>query len=442
MNLKTFKAGSMQEALTMVKREFGHRAVILGTRSWQTNGFLGFGRKTIVEITARPGDRAAAATAAPARAASGATRRSPASGQAAARSVSSSAASRAAMPGATGIAAKPTAAPQQNRLTQTYGRLVAEARQQAVDVSADELRGEINGLKEMVGKLINETRSARMPDVPEELLEVYLSLLSSEVAEEIAKDLVKRICAELPQRQWKCEHSVRQTLVKYIADQIDVSGPTVLEGPSPRVIALIGPTGVGKTTSIAKLAAQFKLKQNYKVGLITIDTYRIGAVDQLRTYADIINVPLKVVLTPRELKRAVAEFSDMDFILIDTAGRSQRDTLKMNELRQFLDAAQPHETHLVLSGTSSPQTTAGILDRFCQFNVDRILLTKLDESVGFGIVLTVLQKARRKLSYVTTGQDVPDDIEPAGPRKLAELIVPQMAMQRADSERLGGNNVR
>ena len=106
-----------------------------------------------------------------------------------------------------------------NRLEQTYGQLVAEARQQAVDVSAQELKGEINDLKDMVGKLINETRSVRMPEVPEELMEVYVSLIASEVAEEIAKDLVKRICAELPERDWKCEHRVRETLVKYIADR-------------------------------------------------------------------------------------------------------------------------------------------------------------------------------------------------------------------------------
>ncbi|NIA20849.1 MAG: hypothetical protein GWP05_02520 [Anaerolineaceae bacterium] len=198
---------------------------------------------------------------------------------------------------------------------------------------------------------------------------------------------------------------------------------------------MIGPTGVGKTTTIAKLAAQFRLRQHRSVGLITIDTYRIGAVDQLRTYAEIIDVPLKVVLTPKELRRAVDEFSDMDFILIDTAGRSQRDVLKMNELRQFLEAVKPHETHLVISSTCGHKNVESVLEQFAAFSIDRIVLTKLDEAVGFGIILTVLQRTKQKLSYVTVGQDVPDDIEAGEPRKLAELIVPSMAARAGGAVR-------
>jgi len=312
------------------------------------------------------------------------------------------------------------------RVRQTYGQLVAEAREEAVRVSAQDLRNEMTGLKDMVQRLIQETRSTREPDVPGELFDLYVGLLGNEVAEDMAKELVKTIREELPESQWRNEHRVRETLVRYIASRIDVAGPTVLEGPSPRIIALIGPTGVGKTTTLAKLAAQFKLREGHSVGLITIDTYRIGAVDQLRTYAEIIDVPLKVVLTPKELQRAVAEYKDMDFILLDTAGRSQRDVLKMNELRQFLDAVRPDETHLVLSSTCGQKNVESVLERFNQFKIDRVLLTKMDEAVSFGIVLTVLQKTRQKLSYVTVGQDVPNDIEAGQPRKLAELIVPPL----------------
>ena len=279
----------------------------------------------------------------------------------------------------------------------------------------------------MVHKLIQETRSTRTPDVPAELFDVYLSLLSNEVADEMAKDLVRQIREQLPESQWQNEYRVRETLVRYVASRIEVAGPTVLDGPAPRIIAMIGPTGVGKTTTIAKLAAQFKLRQSRSVGLITIDTYRIGAVDQLRTYAEIIDVPLKVVLTAKELQRAVGEFSDLDFILIDTAGRSQRDVLKMNELRQFLNAVKPHETHLVISSTCGHRNVESVLEQFSAFDIDRIVLTKLDEAVGFGIILTVLQRTKQKLSYVTVGQDVPDDIEAGEPRKLAELIVPSVA---------------
>ena len=396
MKLKTFKAASMPEALALVKRELGGDAVILGTRSYRAGGFLGFRRRTVVELTASI-DQEVKTRAARRRAAQ--------------------------VP----VSASPAPAPMDARIRKTYGQLVTDARDQAVNVTAAELRTELNGLKGMVRDLLQETRSSRTPDVPPELFDTYVSLLSNEVADELAKDLVKRICAELPESQWRSRTRVREALVRYVASRIEVAGAPDASGPSPRVIAFIGPTGVGKTTTIAKLAAQFKLRQGRSVGLITIDTYRIAAVDQLRTYADIIDVPLKVVLTPRELKAAVDQFRDKDFVLIDTAGRSQRDSLKMNELRQFLEAVKPDETHLVLSSATSHKTAEGVIDRFSEFKVDRIILTKLDEAVGFGIVLTVLQRAGQKLSYVTAGQDVPDDIEPGDPRKLAELIVPHAA---------------
>jgi flagellar biosynthesis protein FlhF len=396
MKLKTFRASSMAGALAQVKRDLGGGAVILGTRSYRAGGFLGLGRREVVEVTATTDRKAllrrkATATTQAAGAASAPPRRADA------------------------------------RVQQTYGQLVAQAREQAVNVAAGDIKSEIGGLKQMVEKLMQETRHSRTPEVPEDLFEAYLALVGNQVADEMAKELVSRIRSELPECEWKSEHRVREVLVRYVASKIDVAGPSTLEGPTPRVIAFIGPTGVGKTTTIAKLAAQFKLKHGHSVGLITIDTYRIAAVDQLRTYAEIIDLPLKVVMSPRELTRAVEEFADKDFVLIDTAGRSHRDVLKMNELRQFLDAAKPDETHLVISTTASAQTATGVLDRFSQFDVERIILTKLDEAVGFGIVLSVLSRAKQKLSYVTVGQDVPDDIEPGNPRKLAELIVPSLA---------------
>jgi flagellar biosynthesis protein FlhF len=399
----------MREALVRVKQELGGHAVILGTRAYQAGGFLGFGRRNIVEITATTEAAVAPLGARPVGA------------------VNSS--KTAASPVAAGAGQAATAAPRRPdaRVRQTYGQLVAEAKDKAVTVSASELRSEMSNLKDMVTTLLRETRSTRQPDVPADLFDTYVSLLGNEVAESLAKDLVKQIRETLPENQWRHSHRVRETLVKYVASQIDVSGPTLVDGPAPRIVALIGPTGVGKTTTVAKLAAQFKLRQGRSVGLITIDTYRIGAVDQLRTYAEIIDVPLKVVLTPKELQRAVNEFSHLDVILIDTAGRSQRDVLKMNELRQFLEAVPPHETHLVISTTVGRQTAVGILEKFGEFKVDRVILTKLDEAVGFGTILSVLQKTKQKLSYVTMGQAVPDDIEPGEPRKLAELIVPTVA---------------
>jgi flagellar biosynthesis protein FlhF len=188
-------------------------------------------------------------------------------------------------------------------------------------------------------------------------------------------------------------------------------------------VALIGPTGVGKTTTIAKLAANLKLREGKRVGLITIDTYRIAAVDQLKKYADIIGSPLKVVGSPEDLRDAIHAMNDCEFVLIDTAGRSPSDTLKLNELKNFLAFARPDEVHLVISTTSSEACIESAINRFSDVRVDKIIFTKLDEAVHVGVVLNVIRKVGKSLSYVTMGQDVPDDIEVGRGRKLAQLIL-------------------
>ena len=180
-------------------------------------------------------------------------------------------------------------------------------------------------------------------------------MIQHEVADEIAREMITHVQRDMTGNQIMSADLVRQKLVKVMDDMISTAGPIShnLNGRA-RVVTLIGPTGVGKTTSIAKIAANLKLRSGKKVGLITIDTYRIGAIDQLRMYAQIIDVPLKVVLTPSELRDTVESMRDsVDVILIDTAGRSQNDELKIKELKTFIDAAEPDEVHLVLAGTAN-----------------------------------------------------------------------------------------
>jgi flagellar biosynthesis protein FlhF len=159
------------------------------------------------------------------------------------------------------------------------------------------------------------------------------------------------------------------------------------------------------------------------VGLITIDTYRIAAIDQLKKYADILGSPLRVVSSPEDMRNAVASMSDCEFILIDTAGRSPNDTMKLSELKTFLAAASPDEVHLVTSTTSNQATIELALTKFGELNVSKLIFTKLDEAAKVGAVLNILSKVNKPLSYITTGQDVPDDIEVAQGRRLAQLIL-------------------
>jgi flagellar biosynthetic protein FlhF len=190
-----------------------------------------------------------------------------------------------------------------------------------------------------------------------------------------------------------------------------------------KVVALVGPTGVGKTTTLAKLAANFRLRDGVKMGLVTIDTYRIAAVEQLRTYADIIELPMKVVTNGHEMQRALAELQGLDLVLIDTAGRSPNDELKIQELKSVLTDGLVDETHLVLSLTASAESLIAAAEKFKSVNPTSVILTKLDEAVGGNVLLAAAAGIPYPISYLTTGQGVPDDIEPAHRTRIAEWIL-------------------
>ena len=189
------------------------------------------------------------------------------------------------------------------------------------------------------------------------------------------------------------------------------------------VFMFLGPTGVGKTTTIAKLAANFHLRERLRVGLITVDTYRIAAVEQLRTYADIIDLPMEVVATPKEMRAAVQRLSDLDLILMDTAGRSPHDEVKIQELKSILAEANADAIHLVLSSVSSESAMRKTAAKFAAVGITSVILTKLDEATGMAALVPLLRSCKLPLSYVTNGQNVPDDIEPADSQKLTRLVL-------------------
>jgi flagellar biosynthesis protein FlhF len=191
----------------------------------------------------------------------------------------------------------------------------------------------------------------------------------------------------------------------------------------PHVVALIGPTGVGKTTTIAKLAAAARFRDGHAVGLVTTDSFRMAAVDQLRSYAEILQVPLEVVIEPEEMKDALGRLNSCDVILIDSAGRSRQDTERLDVLRRFLTSASPDETHLVLSTTSGERTMLHDAEVFSSLGADRVVLTKLDETDEFGVVLNVINRLGTRISFVTTGQEVPDDIERGGADRIARMLL-------------------
>ena len=373
----------MGETLAQVKREFGRNAVILNTRTITRGRVFGIGGRDCVEITA-------------------------------ARGMSDLPASLR----------RGTIKQRSGRTGNADGAAERVSPTAKVSYHSDALLAEVGALKSVVSDLVRETRRTHSAGIPDELFDTYRELVENEVAEKIAQALIMQVRDRLPGDRLGDPKLVRAELARLLESMLPIAGPicTARFG-EPTIIALVGPTGVGKTTTLAKLAANFCLREHRKVGLITIDTYRIAAIEQLKTYAGIIDVPLEVAGTPEQLEEIVARMADREIILIDTAGRSQRDTGKIKELQELFSAVRPHEIHLVLSSTCSEAVLTEAIERFGEIGIDRVIFTKLDEAIGFGVILPCLQKANAGLSYLTTGQDVPDDIEVGEGRRLAGLIL-------------------
>ncbi len=275
----------------------------------------------------------------------------------------------------------------------------------------------------MVKDLCRRTRGPGPHDLPESLFRVFTELIDLDLGEDLARELVERVRTQAGSGELSDPVMLKARIARLIEGQIHVAGPIAVTPGQRRLVALVGPTGVGKTTTIAKLAAVYRLREKRNVGLITVDTYRIAAVEQLRTYADIIDLPMQVVSTPREMREAAGRMDGLDLILLDTAGRSPRDEIKIQELRSFLTEAAADEVHLVLSSVAGAKTLKQVVERFATVGTTSLILTKLDESTGLGHLLPVLRDSRLPLSYLTNGQNVPDDIEVADPGRLARLVL-------------------
>ena len=220
-------------------------------------------------------------------------------------------------------------------------------------------------------------------------------------------------------------------LRRSIARELRIGGPIRTQPGDRRIVALVGPTGVGKTTTVAKLAAGFRIEAKRRVGLLTIDTFRIAAVQQLKAYAEIMDLPMEVVEKPEQMRPALDRLGDVDLVLIDTAGRSPRSDARIEQLVELLRSAQPDETHLVLSATGSTQAIESAVKGFAPVRPTAAILTKLDEAPCTANVLSALvatdQFGGIPLSYTTNGQQVPDDIEPADAAYLLSRLFPAQA---------------
>lgn len=290
-------------------------------------------------------------------------------------------------------------------------------------LSVESVHKEVAELKDLINKVIADKtegikESSEMEEENEENSEVNLEsfidkLKELDIDEQFHEDILKAAS------DYKDDGLDDTEILRDIFERDILITNKGLKG---RVV-LVGPTGVGKTTTIAKLAGRLALIEKKKVGLITIDTYRIGAIEQLKTYAEIMNIPFKVVITIKEMEDAIESMKDCDVILIDTTGRSSKNTMQISELRAFVQKAEPDYVNMVISATTKNKDIQSILKGYSELGYGSVIITKLDETTVYGSIYNISRNANKPVSFITIGQNVPDDIKVSTKEELTRFIL-------------------
>jgi flagellar biosynthesis protein FlhF len=403
MRIKKFVGRTVKEATEQMKRELGGEAIILSSRRMPKGGLFSFVGKDMVEITGAVDEVVTAA-----RDAAGETR--------AAESFSRR------LNEATRRAGIQSTVDEIQRVAQRFEARPPAATRVPESANVAVLKTEMDDMRGTLNTIAEHLKYSRMPALPDYLQRAYVTLVQHDVDEHLAADVVQQVYAHLPKEQLANKQLMEMQLLETMKSKFAAPAPIKRGKRKARVVALVGPTGVGKTTTIAKLAALTKLVDQQDVGLISTDTYRIGAIEQLKTFASIADIPMQVVYRPGEMTDALRRFRDKDVIFIDTVGRSQRARKDLDQLKRFLEAADPDQIHLVLNASTAAKTAYNILDQFKMLNPDRLLFSKLDEAVTYGPIMNIACRQRLPLSYVTVGQGVPDDIRPADASYLASIV--------------------
>lgn len=382
MKIKRYIGKNTQEALLKVKMDLGNNAIILNTKKVRQKGIKKYFTKPMIEIMAAIDDDNA----------------------------------KAAEKELTRLESKPhDVTNSKNKLSQKEEKFT-------------ELENKLSNIEDILGKMLNrndegggsskEETGSKLPQIFQLL---YNNLLKNEVDEAIAKKVIEEVAKKSNPRNIHDASIVMQSVITSLLGKTE---PIVLrEDGNPTVILFVGPTGVGKTTTLAKLAASFMLTSNKNVGLITADTYRIAAVEQLKTYAEILGIPISVAYSVDEITDQIENYNDKDIILVDTAGCSYRDKQKFDELKSLVAACNADSTFLVLSSTVSSKNCKDIIKNY-EFIPDyRLIFTKLDEAPVYGSILNTKCYSNKSLSYITNGQNVPDDIEIVNVERLSKNLL-------------------
>ena len=398
MRVKRYEAENMAEALRMIREDLGPNAFVLSTRRVQKRDRMGRLRR-MIEVSAAS-DVVQTSASAPARAVSGGA----------------------------------------DRAIRELKAQLGEIRSQMASLhpgvqpaQIEELKQQLEEVKELVRLATDQWAKSSAERHGPILQGLFRRLQRADVDERLAAKLIGLASKELSSRPAVDEKEALKVLFDVMRRQTLVSGPIQLLESGPKTVILVGPTGVGKTTTLAKLAAQYSMVAKRRVGLLTIDTFRIGAVEQLRIYANILELPLKVASTPEQMRQSIREYQDMDLVLVDTGGRSQKDRAKMAELLNFVSKRDDmyYELHLLLGAATKNRDLIEITREFGKMVIDYLIFTKLDECNSFGGIFNEVVWTQKPISYLTTGQNVPDDIEVAESSRIVQLVLSNTFRKRS-----------
>lgn len=391
MFVKRYVVKDMQEAIRKISNELGPDAVILQNKNIRQKGIKGFFSKKLVEVVA------------------------------------------AYEPARKKKPLKQTAEKQ----TETRQAFDAETIQPDIagmektddpkkDENASILSRQMEELKEAVADFSNKIRIVNRETTltfSPEILSLYNGLIKHDVQEELSKEIAARTQDVQNRRNFETKTVAQQLIL----DRLGEPMPLKLKKFKQNVLLFAGPTGAGKTTTLAKLAGMLKFGEKLDVAIINTDTYRVGAMEQIRIYSEIMDIPLITAYNADELKDALKTLEDKDVVLIDTAGRSTREDSMKAELSQLIEAAGADEIFLVISVATGYNACRDIISSYTFIQNYKLIITKLDEVAAWGNVLNIADFAQKSLSYVTTGQNVPDDIRKVDIQSLADNITGEEA---------------
>ncbi|HWO97872.1 MAG TPA: flagellar biosynthesis protein FlhF [Bacillus sp. (in: firmicutes)] len=374
MKVKKYMASSMPEAMNKIRKELGHDAVILNSREVYTGGIFGLFRKKTIEVIAA-------------------------------------------------IDSQPVKT--KNKQSKGKGHdspsLVPPAQKHR-----QEIVQEISDLKKMIEQLTIVKQSADTK-IPEEVNRIIEKLTRQEISEEISNQILPSLLEfYYLNKESVTEKELVNWTKKWLLEKLSKVGEFKGIDFEKKYMNVVGPTGVGKTTTLAKIAAQCVLKHQKRVAFITTDTYRISAIDQLKTYANILNVPIEVCYSKEDVEKAMDALAYCDIVLIDTAGRNYRQEQYVDDLKSMFSFNEEMQTHLVLSLTAKMKDMETVCKQFSKIPIDSFIFTKIDETSTYGAMLNAVLMYGKSVSYMTNGQNVPDDLEEVSREQLVNLMFGEM----------------